>query len=197
MTFRLGLQIPNFSYDTGVGELFPTVVRQAKEAESAGFDALLLMDHLYQLPQLGAPEEPMLECYTALSALAAVTDRLQLGALVTGNTYRNPAFLAKVVSTLDVVSAGRAILGIGAGWYELEHVQLGYEFGNFADRFERLSEALSIIVPMLQGERPTVNGKWYRAERALAAPLFRDDLPIMLGGGGEGRFGWRLGTPTI
>ncbi|BBY46770.1 LLM class F420-dependent oxidoreductase (plasmid) [Mycolicibacterium arabiense] len=185
MTIRLGLQIPNFSYGRGVGELFPSVIGQAREAESAGFDALFLMDHLYQLPQVGAPEDPMLECYTALAVLASVTERIQLGTMVTGNTYRNPTMLAKIITTLDVVSAGRAILGLGAGWYELEHIQLGYEFGTFTERFERLEEALSIIAPMLRGERPTVAGKWYRTENALAAPRFRDDIPILLGGGGE------------
>ncbi|MGH3643996.1 MAG: LLM class F420-dependent oxidoreductase [Mycobacterium sp.] len=185
MTIRLGLQIPSFSYGTGVEQLFPTVLRQAREAEAAGFDSLFVMDHLYQLPQLGAPEDPMLEGYTALAALATATERLQLGTMVTGNTYRNPTLLAKVITTLDIVSAGRAILGIGAGWYALEHVQLGYEFGSFTDRFERLDEALSIIAPMLRGERPTVTGKWYHTEDALASPRFRDDLPILLGGSGE------------
>jgi len=185
MTFRLGLQLPNFSYGHSVGELFPTVISQAQEAESAGFDALFLMDHLYQLPQVGVPEDPMLECYTALAALATVTERIQLGAMVTGNTYRNPTMLAKIITTLDIVSAGRAILGVGAGWFEFEHVQLGYEFGTFTDRFERLEEALSIIAPMLRGERPSVAGKWYRTEDALASPRFRDDIPILLGGGGE------------
>jgi F420-dependent oxidoreductase-like protein len=185
VTIRLGLQIPNFSYGSGAKQLFPSVVSQAKEAESAGFDTLFLMDHLYQLPFLGAPEDPMLECYTALAALATATERLQLGALVSGNTYRNPTMLAKIMTTLDIVSAGRAVLGIGAGWYELEHVQLGYEFGSWTDRFERLEEALSIIAPMLRGDRPTVAGKWYRTENALASPRFRDDLPIVIGGSGE------------
>ena len=187
VTIRLGLQIANYSYGNGVDRLFPSVIAQAQEAESAGFDTLLLMDHFYQLPQLGAPEDPMLEAYTALGALASVTERVQLGVLVTGNTYRNPAMLAKIITTLDVISGGRAILGIGAGWYELEHVQLGYEFGTFGDRFDRLEEALGVIAPMLRGERPTVIGKWYRTDSALACPRLRDDIPIMLGGSGENR----------
>ena len=185
MAIRLGLQIPNFSYGTGVEELFPTVLAQAREAESAGFDSVFVMDHFYQLPMLGDPDQPMLEAYTALGALATATERVQLGTLVTGNTYRNPALLAKTITTLDVVSQGRAILGIGAGWFELEHDQLGFEFGTFTDRFNRLEEALQIILPMIEGERPTFSGKWYRVREALANPRFRDHIPLMIGGSGE------------
>jgi len=183
--FRLGLQIPNFSYGVPISALYPAVVAQAQEAETAGFDAVLLMDHFYQLPHLGALEDPMLEAYTALGGLATTTRRVRLGTLVTGNTYRNPALLAKSVSTLDVMSAGRGFLGIGAGWFELEHRQLGFEFGTFADRFERLEEALQIITPMLRGERPTFEGRWYRAESVLNNPRIRDDMPILIGGSGE------------
>jgi F420-dependent oxidoreductase-like protein len=185
MTIRLGLQIPNFSYGTGVEQLFPTVVAQAQEAEAAGFDSVFLMDHFYQLPMLGDPEQPMLEAYTALGALAHATERVQLGTLVTGNTYRQPTLLAKAITTLDVISAGRAILGIGTGWFELEHDQLGFEFGSFTDRFNKLDEALQIILPMLAGDRPTVNGTYYRTENAVANPRFRDHIPLMIGGSGE------------
>ncbi|MFC4602904.1 LLM class F420-dependent oxidoreductase [Rhodococcus kronopolitis] len=185
MSIRLGYQMPNFSYAKPVRELFPTVVAQAKEAEAAGFDTAFVMDHFYQLPGIGEPDEPMLEAYTALAGLAASTSSIQLSALVTGNTYRNPPMLAKTVTTLDVVSGGRAVLGIGAGWFELEHRQFGYEFGTFTERFERLGEALEIIVPMLRGQRPTFEGKWYRTEGAINEPRIRDDLPVLLGGGGE------------
>ncbi|OBH23186.1 LLM class F420-dependent oxidoreductase [Mycobacterium sp. E342] len=185
MAIRLGLQIPNFSYGTGVEELFPTVLAQAREAEAAGFDSVFVMDHFYQLPMLGDPDQPMLEAYTALGALATATERVQLGTLVTGNTYRNPALLAKTITTLDVVSQGRAVLGIGAGWFELEHDQLGFEFGTFTDRFNRLEEALQIILPMIKGERPTFEGKWYRVREAMANPRFRDHIPLMIGGSGE------------
>jgi F420-dependent oxidoreductase-like protein len=185
VTIRLGYQIPNFSYGTGVAELFPTVIAQAREAEAAGFDAVFLMDHFYQLPMLGSPDQPMLEAYTALGALATATERLQLGTLVTGNSYRNPTLLAKIITTLDVVSAGRAILGIGTGWFELEHDQLGFEFGTFTDRFNRLGEALQIILPMLKGERPTFDGTWYHTQDALAEPRFRDHIPLLIGGSGE------------
>lgn len=185
MAIRLGLQIPNFSYGTGVEQLFPTVLAQAREAESAGFDSVFVMDHFYQLPMLGDPDQPMLEAYTALGALATGTERVQLGTLVTGNTYRNPTLLAKIITTLDVVSQGRAILGIGTGWFELEHDQLGFEFGTFTDRFNRLDEALQIILPMIKGERPTFSGKWYQAREALANPRFREHIPLMIGGSGE------------
>ena len=185
MSIRLGYQIPNFSYPGPVADLFPTVIAQVQEAEDAGFDTAFVMDHFYQLPGLGAPDEPMLEAYSALSGLAVATSRIKLSTLVTGNTYRNPPMLAKTVSTLDVISGGRAVLGIGAGWFELEHRQFGWEFGTFTDRFERLAEALDIIVPMLRGQRPTVDGKWYRTESATNEPRIRDDLPVMLGGGGE------------
>ncbi|MBW8710793.1 MAG: LLM class F420-dependent oxidoreductase [Mycobacterium sp.] len=185
MTIKLGLQIPNFSYGTGVAELFPTVIAQAQEAEAAGYDSVFVMDHFYQLPGLGTPDQPMLEAYTALGGLATATERVQLGTLVTGNTYRNPTLLAKAITTLDVVSQGRAILGIGTGWFELEHDSLGFEFGTFTDRFNKLDEALQIILPMLEGERPTFSGKYYRANEAMAEPRFRDHVPLMIGGSGE------------
>jgi F420-dependent oxidoreductase-like protein len=185
VTIRLGLQIPNFSYGTGVADLYPTVIAQAKEADTSGFDAVFVMDHFYQLPMLGSPDQPMLEAYTALGGLATATEHVQLGTLVTGNTYRNPTLLAKAITTLDVMSQGRAILGIGTGWYELEHDQLGYEFGTFTDRFNKLDEALQIILPMIKGERPTLSGKYYRTSEAMANPRFRDHIPLMIGGSGE------------
>jgi F420-dependent oxidoreductase-like protein len=185
VTIKLGLQIPNFSYGTGVEELFPTVIAQAQEADAAGFDSVFVMDHFYQLPGLGTPDQPMLEAYTTLGGLATVTEHVQLGTLVTGNTYRNPTLLAKAITTLDVISQGRAILGIGTGWFELEHQQLGFEFGTFTDRFNRLDEALQIILPMIKGERPTFAGKYYRTEEAMANPRFRGHIPLMIGGSGE------------
>jgi F420-dependent oxidoreductase-like protein len=185
VTIRLGLQINNFSYGSAVNDLFPTVVKQAQEADAAGFDSVFVMDHFYQLPGIGTPDQPMLEAYTALGALAAATQNVQLGTLVTGNTYRNPTLLAKAITTLDVISQGRAILGLGAGWYELEHDQLGYEFGTFTDRFNKLGEALEIILPMLKGERPTFSGKYYRTQEAMANPRFRDHIPLLIGGSGE------------
>jgi len=185
VTIRFALQIPNFSYGTGVGELYPTVIAQAREAEAAGFDSVFVMDHFYQLPMLGTPDQPMLEAYTALGGLAAATQKVQLGTMVTGNTYRNPTLLAKAITTLDVMSQGRAILGIGTGWFELEHDQLGYDFGTFTDRFNRLNESLQIVLPMLKGERPTFTGEYYRTVEAMANPRFRDHIPLLIGGRGE------------
>jgi len=185
VTIRLGFQIPNFSYGTSVAELFPTVIAQAREAQAAGFDSVFVMDHFYQLPMLGSPDQPMLEAYTALGALATATEDVLLGTLVTGNTYRNPTLLAKIITTLDVVSQGRAVLGIGTGWFELEHDQLGFEFGTFTERFAKLDEALEIILPMIKGERVSFSGDYYRTVEAFAEPRYSDRIPLMIGGSGE------------
>jgi F420-dependent oxidoreductase-like protein len=183
---KLGYQIPNFTYP-GVGPdgLFEAIATQAAAADRAGFDTVLLMDHFYQLPTLGPPDYYMLECYTTLGALARETSTVRLSALVTGNTYRNPTLLAKSITALDIVSQGRAQLGIGAGWFELEHDSLGFEFGTFTDRFEKLEEALQIILPMLRGERPTLAGKHYKVENAINEPPPVGRIPVMIGGGGE------------
>jgi F420-dependent oxidoreductase-like protein len=183
---RLGYQIPNFTYP-GVGPdgLFDVVAAQAKEAESSGFDTVLVMDHFYQLPMLGTPDQYMLECYTVLAALARETSSVRLSALVTGNTYRTPTLLAKTLTSLDIVSGGRAQLGIGAGWFELEHDSLGFEFGTFTDRFEKLEEALQIVLPMLRGERPTLAGKHYTVRDAINQPPPVGRIPVMIGGAGE------------
>ncbi len=187
---RLGLQIPNFTYP-GVpdAELFERVAAQAAHAESVGFDTVLVMDHFYQLPALGPPDNHMLEAYTLLGALAARTQSVRLSTLVTGNTYRNPAMLAKIVTTLDLISGGRAMLGIGAGWFELEHAGYGFEFPPLGQRLDRLEEALEIIHPMLRGERPTLDGRFYKASEALnaPAPLTPGGPPILIGGNGEKR----------
>ncbi len=183
---RLGYQIPSFTYP-GIepAGIFDVVVQQAKEADTSGFDTIMVMDHFFQLPMLGQPEDNMLECYTILSALAQHTTNARLSALVTGNTYRNPAILAKTVTSLDIVSGGRAQLGIGAGWFELEHDAFGIEFGTFTDRFEKLEEALQIILPMLAGERPSLDGKHYTAKDAINQPPPISTIPVMIGGSGE------------
>src|ERR1700722_20950 len=182
----LGYQIPTFTYP-GVApdRLFAVVRQQAVEAEASGFDTVLVMDHFYQLPGLGRPEQEMIECYTLLSALAQHTSRVRLSSLVTGNTYRHPSLLAKSVTALDIVSGGRAQLGIGAGWFELEHQSLGFEFGTFTDRFEKLEESLRIVLPMLRGEQPTLTGKWYQVHEAMNHPAPLGRIPVMIGGGGE------------
>jgi F420-dependent oxidoreductase-like protein len=183
---KLGYQIPNFTYPgTGPDRLFEAVARQAEAADRSGFDTVLVMDHFYQLPLLGRPDDYMVECYTLLAALAQRTSTVRLGALVTGNTYRNPALLAKTVTALDVVSSGRAQLGIGAGWFDVEHEALGFEFGTFTDRFEKLEEALQIIIPMLRDERPTLAGRHYTVTDAINQPPPVGRVPVMIGGGGE------------
>jgi F420-dependent oxidoreductase-like protein len=183
---RLGYQIPSFTYpDTDQASVYDVIARQAREADRSGFDTVLVMDHFYQLPMLGAPDEFMLECYTLLGALAGVTSTVRLGVLVTGNTYRNPAVLAKAVTTLDVVSQGRAQLGIGAGWFELEHQAFGIPFGTFTERFEKLEEALQIIKPMLRGERVSFEGTHYQMRDAFCSPAQVGPIPLMIGGGGE------------
>lgn len=183
---RLGYQIPNFTYSgIDASKLFQNVAAQAAAADANGFDTVCVMDHFYQLPMLGPPENFMLECYTTLAALAQHTKTARLSALVTGNTYRNPTLLAKTVTSLDIVSGGRAQLGIGAGWFELEHNALGFEFGAFKDRFEKLEEALQIIVPMLSDERPSLTGKHYRVSEAINQPAPISKIPIMIGGSGE------------
>lgn len=183
---RLGYQIPNFTYpDVAPADIFANVVAQAKAAEAAGFDRVFVMDHFYQLPGIGAPEEPMFECYSMLSALAQHTETVRLSALVTGNTYRHPTLLAKTITALDHVSGGRASLGIGCGWFELEHDSLGYEFGTFTDRFEKLEEALQIVIPMLRGEKVSLDGKHYQVSDAINSPAPLSRIPIMIGGNGE------------
>jgi len=183
---RLGYQIPNFTLPATAGpSIVGNVISQAQAAEAAGFDTIFVMDHFYQLPGLGAPEEPMLEAYTLLSAIAQHTQTARLSALVTGNTYRNPTLLAKTVTALDLVSNGRATLGIGAGWFEHEHKALGYEFGTFTDRFEKLEESLQIIIPMLRGERVSFSGKHYSVNDAVNSPTPLSRIPVLIGGSGE------------
>lgn len=183
---KLGYQIPNFTYpDTVPHEIFGRVVDQAKAAEAAGFDRVFVMDHFYQLPGIGEPHEPMFECYSLLSALAQHTETVGLSALVTGNTYRHPTLLAKALTALDHVSGGRATLGIGSGWFELEHDSLGYEFNTFTERFKKLEEALQIIGPMLRGEPVSFEGEYYKVVDAVNSPAPISKIPIMIGGSGE------------
>jgi F420-dependent oxidoreductase-like protein len=185
---RAGLQIPNFTYP-GVADdaLFERIAAIGTTAEEAGFDTLMVMDHFYQLPLLGPRENAMFEGYTLLAALAARTSRVKLGTLVTGVTYRNPALLAKTVTSLDVISRGRAFLGIGAAWFDVEHEGLGVDFPPVKERFERLEEAIHICRAMFRSERPTFEGKHYRVKDAInsPAPLTPGGPPIMVGGSGE------------
>jgi F420-dependent oxidoreductase-like protein len=186
----LGFQIPNFTFPGVTNDkLFDHVVMLASTAERAGFDSVYVMDHFYQLPNIGPRTDPMLEGYTALAGIAARTKTVRLGTLVTGVTYRNPAYLAKVVTTLDIVSSGRAILGLGAAWNDDEHRGFGYEFPPVGERLSRLEEALQICRAMFREETPTFEGHYYRIERALnfPRPIQPNGPPIMIGGGGEQR----------
>jgi F420-dependent oxidoreductase-like protein len=187
---KFGLQLPNFTF-SGLPDdgMFEQVADLAVAGEESGFDSVWVMDHFWQLPPLGGPTQPMLEGYTLLGGLAARTRRVKLGTLVTGVTYRNPALLAKMVTTLDIVSGGRAILGIGAAWYEEEHDGLGFDFPTAGERLDRLEEALQICRAMFSEEAPSFTGKHYRIEKALNVPrpIQPDRLPIMVGGSGEKR----------
>jgi F420-dependent oxidoreductase-like protein len=186
----LGFQIPNYTFPGVTNDkLFEHVVMLAGTAERAGFDSVYVMDHFYQLPNIGPRTEPMLEAYTVLSGIAARTKKVRIGALVTGVTYRNPALLAKTVTSLDIVSSGRAILGIGAAWNEDEHRGYGYDFPAVGERISRLEEALQICRAMFREEAPTFEGRFYRIQGALnfPRPVQPNGPPIMVGGGGEQR----------
>ncbi|MFZ4718815.1 MAG: LLM class F420-dependent oxidoreductase [Ilumatobacteraceae bacterium] len=185
---RMGLQIPSFTFpEVGAADLFETISATAVAAEHAGFDSVYVMDHFYQLPMIGSVDENMFEAYTLLSAIAARTQRVRLGCMVGGMTYRNPAFLAKQVTALDVISRGRAIWGIGAGWFEQEHTAYGYEFGTFTDRFEKLEEGLQIVKGMFVDETTTFEGKWFTVRDALNVPkpVTPGGPPVLIGGSGE------------
>lgn len=186
--FRAGFQIPSFTYP-GVqpDQLFERVSAMATTAEQSGFDCVMVMDHFFQLPLLGPPEAEMFESYTLLGALAARTQTAMLGTLVTGVTYRNPAILAKQVTALDVISKGRAFLGIGAAWFDVEHEALGVEFPPVSQRFEMLEEALVICRAMFRGEQPTIDGQHFQVKGAhnVPAPIRAGGPPIMIGGQGE------------
>jgi F420-dependent oxidoreductase-like protein len=190
MSVWFGLHLPSYTHpDLPPERLFDRVVEQAKAAEDAGFDLVTVMDHLYQIRGVGEVDEPMLEGWLTLAALARETRRVKLGTLVTGVTYRNPAILAKEATTLDTISGGRAILGIGAAWNDVEHLGYGIDFPPIRERMDRLEEALAIIKAMFTEDRPTFHGEHYRIDGALNVP--RPVQPggprILVGGGGEQR----------
>jgi F420-dependent oxidoreductase-like protein len=184
---RLGLHISNFSWPEGPARLGTTLAEIASAADEAGFERISVMDHLWQIGVIGPPEMEMLEAYTTLGFLAAHTRRAKLLTLVTGVVYRDPGLLAKAVTTLDVLSGGRAILGIGAAWNAEESAGLGLLFPSTAERFERLEEALRICRQMFDGDEAAFEGKHYRLTRLLNSPLplTRPRPPILIGGGGE------------
>jgi alkanesulfonate monooxygenase len=184
---ELGLHLPNFTYPDGPAALARDLGRIAETAEQVGFGKLSVMDHVWQIQSVGPPELDMLEAYTTLGYLAARTERIELLAWVTAAVYREPGLLVKCVSTLDVLSKGRAWLGIGAAWNEEEARGLGLPFPPTAERFERLEEALRIYQQMCSDDESAFAGKHYQLARTLNVPqtLQRPHPPILIGGGGE------------
>lgn len=184
---KIGLQIPDFSTPDGPARLGADLATVARTADDAGFEYLAVMDHFFQIGVIGPPEREMLEAYTTLGYLAGHTSRARLLTLVTGVTYRHPGILAKIVTTLDVLSGGRGGLGIGAAWNDEESRGLGIPFPPVAERFERLEETLQICLQMWRGDESPYLGRHYQLERPLNSPqaLTRPHPPILIGGGGE------------
>jgi F420-dependent oxidoreductase-like protein len=185
-----GLHCPSYTHPgTTSAELFAQTVAQAKAAEAAGFRLVTVMDHLNQIPGIGRPDEPMLEGWSVLAALSRETKTVRLGTLVSGVTYRNPALLAKTATTLDVISGGRAVFGLGAAWYEEEHAAFGFDFPPIKERMDRLDEALTVVRGMFTSERSSFEGAHYRTVDVINVP--RPVQPggpkILVGGGGEQR----------
>jgi len=184
---RIGVHVPDFTWPSGPHGLGADLARVAAAADAAGIDRLSVMDHVWQIRGVGPPEHDMLEAYTTLGFLAGHTSRIQLLTLVTGVVYREPGLLAKMVTTLDVLSGGRAWLGIGAAWNAEESAGLGLPFPPTAERFERLEEALQICLQMWSGEDGRYDGRHYHLGRTLNVPaaLTRPHPPIVIGGSGE------------
>jgi F420-dependent oxidoreductase-like protein len=184
---KIGLQLPNFTWPGGPAQMPARLAQIARLAEDAGFYSLWVMDHFFQIGMVGPPENDMLESYTTLGYLAANTTRVKLGAMVTGVVYRYPGILVKAVTTLDVLSGGRAYFGIGAAWNEQEARGLGVPFPPLATRFELLEEALQITKQMWSANDGAYNGRHNRLERTLCSPqpLSRPHPPILVAGGGE------------
>ena len=184
---EVGVHVSNFTWPGGAATIRDDLTRVATAAEDFGFAKLSVMDHLWQIAVIGPPEHAMLEAYTTLGFLAGKTERIGLLAWVTAAVYREPGLLAKAVTTLDVLSGGRAWLGIGAAWFDDEARGLGLPFPPLSERFERLEEALQICLQMWSGDDRPYNGRHYHLERALNSPmpLTKPHPPIMVGGGGE------------
>lgn len=184
---RLGLQVPNFTWPSGQANLGDTFGLIAERAERAGLYSMWVMDHFFQIPNVGPVQNEMLEGWSALAFAAGHTNRIKLGTMVTGVTYRYPGLLVKTATTLDVLSHGRAYLGIGAAWNEQEHRGLGVPFPPLKERFERLEETLQIALQMWSGNEEAFNGKHYHLERLLSSPqpVQKPHPPILIGGTGE------------
>lgn len=184
---RIGIHFANFTLPGAAASLAATLADTARVADQGGCTTFTLMDHYFQMESLATAQDPMLEGYTALGFLAGRTERIQLGLLVTGVTYRHPGLLAKAVTTLDVLSGGRAILGIGAAWYEREHLGLGVPFPPVSERFERLEETLQICRQMWSDDDGPYAGTHYQLAETICSPqpLTRPRPPVMVGGSGE------------
>jgi F420-dependent oxidoreductase-like protein len=182
---RLGVHLVSFDFPDGDTAIGPTLAEVGRVAELTGVDNISCMDHWFQLGFLGPAEQNMLEGYTTLGYLAAVTERVELQLLVTGVTYRHPGLVAKIVSTLDVLSGGRAVLGLGAAWYEREHLGLGVAYPPLGERFERLEETLQIVRQMWSPDTGPFEGKHYQLAETLCSPQPLRSVPIMIGGSGE------------
>jgi F420-dependent oxidoreductase-like protein len=184
---KLGLHYWNYSIPSDPAEMAATLSETARIADEAGFSGFSVMDHYFQMEHAGSAAEPMLEAYTTLGHVAAMTERMTLGVLVTGVMYRHPGLLAKIVTTLDVLSGGRGRLGVGASWYEREQVGLGVPVVPVAERFERLEETLQICLQMWSDDNGPFNGRHYQLAETLCVPqpLSRPHPPILVGGGGE------------
>ena len=187
ITVQIGVQIPDFTFPNGPAGLGADLAAIGRAADESGFGFIAVMDHFFQIPVVGPADREMLEAYSTLAYLAGVTSRAKLLTLVTGTVYRHPGILAKTVTTLDVLSGGRAWLGIGAAWNEEESRGLGIPFPPVAERFERLEETLQICLQMWRGDETPYQGKHYQLERPLNSPqaLSKPHPPIMIGGGGE------------
>lgn len=184
---RIGLQIPKFTWSGGTKELSSKLVDIVKSADKSGFSSIWVMDHFFQIPNVGNAEEPMLDSYTTLSFIAAHTKNAKIGTMVTGANYRHPGLLVKAVTTLDVLSNGRAFLGIGAGWFEREALGLGAPFPSVKERFEWLEETLQIAKQMWSGKVTSYEGKHFKLKETLCSPmpLSKPHPPILIGGMGE------------
>jgi len=184
---KIGLQIPWFTWPGGASEIGRTLAKIARTADQGGFDLIGVMDHFFQIGSIGPPEQEMLEAYTTLGYLAANTSRARLVTVVTGVVYRYPGVLAKTVATLDVLSGGRAMLGIGAGWNEYEAKSLGIPFPPVPERFDWLEDTLRLCLQMWNGDESRLEGKRFVFERPLNSPqsLTRPHPRIMIGGMGE------------
>ena len=184
---RLAVHFPDFTLPGGPPALASTLAETARAADEGGCAAFTLMDHYFQMETLATARDPMLEGYTALGFLAGCTSRIDLGLLVTGVTYRHPGLLAKIVTTLDVLSGGRAILGLGAAWYEREHLALGVPFPRVAERFEMLEEALQVCRQMWSDDDGPYDGRHYRLAETICSPrpVRTPHPPVVVGGSGE------------